>query len=612
MDFHKLPALNQSYINKQNYFFLFESNLCDKNNHLSYVFSKPIDIIKARNFEEVESAFKKIQSYSKNYYIAGYLAYELGYYFQGVEAAQDYGFPLVNMAVFKNPMIFNHKDASFQALNRNMFGPNNPAGKFSVKGLGLTYNYNAYSEKILYLKNKIKNGDTYQVNFTGRFNFNFSGCPYSFYNELKEGQNVSYSAFCKLGDEHLISLSPELFFKRNGREIIFKPMKGTISRGRDLKQDRKLASELRTSSKNLAENLMIVDLVRNDLGRICETGSVKVNKLFEIEKYDSLFQMTSTVKGILKNNLSYFEIFKNIFPSGSVTGAPKISTMKIIKDIESVPRKVYCGALGFIAPDNKAVFNLPIRTILLKGGSGQMGVGSGIVADSDSAAEFNECLLKARFLINRKKAFEIVETILWKGKFIFLKEHLERMQESALYFGFNFNRRAIQKRISQLCRDFKKDKAVKVRVLLEKDGSVRFEHSLINSDKDKKKYIALARTKIDPEDIFLYHKTTNRKIYQNAYKTALSKGYSDVIFMNTLGEITEGAISNIFIKVDRKYFTPPVKCGLLPGIYRSYLVKKLKASEKVIRIDDLMHADKIFLCNSIRGVNEVFLNRKDK
>jgi len=403
MDFFELPAINQTTIDKQNCFLLFETSLCDNVNHLSYIFSDPIEIIKVYDFNQVRLAFEKIQKLSSRYYIAGYLAYELGYYFQGIEALSKYDFPLINMAVFKKPLVFNHKKPLKSGFKEKVFRRTKTKDKFSVNGLNFIFNRDTYAKKILYLKEQIKNGNTYQVNFTGRYDFDFKGSAYSFYNELKARQNVAYSAFCKFDGKHVISLSPELFFRKKKQVIISKPMKGTICRGKDTEEDNKLISELKNSQKNLSENLMIVDLIRNDLGRICQTSSVKVDKLFEIEKFESLFQMTSTVKGVLKKNLSYFEIFKNLFPGGSVTGAPKISTMKIIKDVESIPRNVYCGALGFITPDNEAIFNLPIRTVVLENGLGQMGVGSGIVADSDIDNEFQECELKADFLIKTER-----------------------------------------------------------------------------------------------------------------------------------------------------------------------------------------------------------------
>jgi para-aminobenzoate synthetase/4-amino-4-deoxychorismate lyase len=353
---------------------------------------------------------------------------------------------------------------------------------------------------------------------------------------------------------------------------------------------------------------MIVDLIRNDLGRISKVNSVKVSRLFEVEKYNTLFQMTSRVSGRLREDITYADIFRSIFPGGSVTGAPKIRTMQIIRELENKPRNIYCGALGIIFPKDKAIFNLPIRTISLIRNKGEMGVGGGIVIDSHPEAEYEECLLKGRFLTDRYKPFRLIETILWDGQYRFLDGHLKRMQDSADYFDFYFNPRDLISSLGNVRRNFDEGYKYKVRLLLDKQGNLKIDYSkMVQYALAEDKRIIISKHRIDPEGIFWYHKTTNRTLYDAEYNYYHSKGYFDVIFLNTRGEVTEGAISNIVIKKNNKYYTPAVSSGLLPGIFRQYLIDKHDAQEKILYLKDLINADKTFLCNSVRGLTEVKL-----
>ena len=387
-------------------------------------------------------------------------------------------------------------------------------------------------------------------------------------------------------------------------------MKGTIRRGDSPEEDRRLARALRESRKDRAENLMVVDLIRNDLGRVCRPGSIRVSSLFEVEKYATLHQMTSTVRGTLRNAVTYFDIFKALFPGGSVTGAPKIRTMQIIKKLECGSRNIYCGALGMVLPKQKAVFNLPIRTVSLRGKRGEMGIGSGIVWDSDADSEFQECLLKARFLTCGNKDFSLLETILWeKGGYSLLNSHLERMKASARYFGFLFNEARIRSRLKAQAKGFSRHNHYKVRLLLDKNGTPRLFHERLLPAQKVQNYVALSAKKTDPKSAFYYHKTTNRVLYDSEYALYAKKGFFDVIFLNSRNEVTEGAISNIIVQKKGRLYTPPVSSGLLAGLMRSYLLKKGIISEKKIYPAELYRAERIFLCNSVRGITEVRLKQ---
>ncbi|MFA5339633.1 MAG: aminodeoxychorismate synthase component I [Candidatus Omnitrophota bacterium] len=610
-----LPRFDEDFLEKRECFMLFETSLFDGENSKSYILLDPVDTIKVYGFSDVKRAFERIEEYSKLHFLAGYFSYELGYYFEKASFAPKDPFsrPLIHLCVFKDMMTFDHRTGKLSPRVPGLFTEEAGRRDFRVDNPRFNLTKPAYFRKISRIKKHIKNGDTYQVNLTGKYSFGFSGSAFSFYRDLKEKQNVPYGAFCKLGGGYLLSLSPELFFRRDGNTIYSRPMKGTIGRGANMKEDRGRISELKHNAKEVAGNLMIVDLIRNDLGKISKTGSVKVSSLFDVEKYNTLFQMTSTIKSVLREGVTYFDIFRSLFPGGSVTGAPKIRTMQIIEDLEKADRKVYCGALGIIFPGNKAVFNLPIRTISISRGKdkvlkGEMGVGGGITVDSDPEEEYRECVLKARFLTERHSPFSLIETMLWDGKFKFLDRHLGRMRDSAAYFGFVFDRVKIIRILKNTGKAFKKNARYKVRVLLDKDGRVTAGASEIERDtKQASRTAAVSKFRTDAGNVFLYHKTTNRGLYDAEYGRYSAKGYLDVIFLNSKGEVTEGAITNVVIKKNGRCYTPPLSSGLLPGVFRSHLIESGRVKEKRIFLDDLRRSDKIFLCNSVRGLVEVKL-----
>ena len=603
-----LPELNSAYVNKHDYFVLFETKLCDSRNFMSYLFINPLKVIKADNFKEVGRAFYDIERYSREFYLAGYFSYELGYYFEreSFQETRHLRNPLIYLGVFDRRFYFNHTTGETDMDIPGLFCNNIPERNFYIRHLKLNITAEEYRDKVLKIKEYIRKGDTYQVNLTAKYNFDFYGSALNFYSELGKRQHVQYSAFCKLKDNFIISLSPELFFRREGLNIYSQPMKGTIKRGKNSKEDRENIVKLRESLKDKAENLMIIDLVRNDLGRVSKANSVKVREPFKVRKYETLFQMTSQVNGVLKKNIGYLDIFKNIFPGGSVTGAPKIRTMQIIQELESSPRGVYCGALGFIAKGKRAVFNLPIRTISILGNKAEMGIGSGIVYDSSVDNEFRECKLKASFLTGICNDFRLIETIAWANGFKFLKEHLSRMRKSARYFDFPYRLSGIRYALKKAAHKFTQGKQYRVRLLLDKTGCIGIESSEMKGE-NKVKYAAISKYKIDPRNLFLYHKTTNRYLYDREYLRYKTLGYFDVIFLNTKEEVAEGAISNVIIESKGRLYTPPVSSGLLAGIYRNDLLIKGRVTEKIIYLHELLTAKKIFLCNSVRGMVRVLL-----
>ncbi len=610
----KILSFLLNYLENKNNSVLFWNGKNDKENFKTYIFIEPAEIIKCFNGKNIKYKLLKLEEkLKKGYYIAGFISYEAGLIFEElVSFKTNFKFPVIWFGVYKKPLIFDHRKKRFMNNNKlnQQFKKYNMQIKndYCIKDIKPNLEKKKYIKNIQIIKNCIEEGNTYQVNYTFKHKFNFKGKTENLFYNLCLKQSVAYASFIKTKDKDILSLSPELFFRRNKNNIYVKPMKGTIDRGINYKEDNIKEKKLQNSIKNRAENVMIVDLLRNDLGRISKTGSVKVNKLFEVEKYETLFQMTSTIKSELKSGISWYEIFKNIFPSGSVTGAPKISTMKIINDLEKEPRHIYTGSIGYITPDNKSVFNVSIRTVLIdkKTQQGEMGIGSGIVYDSDENDEYEECLLKSKFLTDKHKEFKLIETILWeKGNLFLLDLHLNRLQKSAKYFNFKYNKLKIIKNLYKKCKKFDYNKKYKIRLLLDIYSNI----SIISSqlDKQKKVKIKFSNKKTNPKNIVLYHKTTNRKFYDKELEKARKEGFFDVIFINKKEEITEGCISNIIIKKNNVFYTPPVKCGLLNGVYRQFLLEKedFPLQEKILTKQDIFNADKVYLINSVRKIRKV-------
>jgi para-aminobenzoate synthetase/4-amino-4-deoxychorismate lyase len=457
-----------------------------------------------------------------------------------------------------------------------------------------------FSESISRIREFIAAGDTYQVNYTFPLVASFKGDAHSWFRDLCRAQGAEYCAYFDLGRFRILSVSPELFFEQEGRTVRTRPMKGTIRRGRWAEEDLLMANQLAASAKDRAENVMIVDLLRNDLGRVAEIGSVNVTRLFELERYETLWQMTSTIEARLRAEVTFPELMARLFPCGSITGAPKIRTMEIIRDLEPFPRGVYTGALGFLRPDGSSVFNVAIRTIVIDTNTGMatFGVGGGITYDSTAEREYEECLVKSSFLTSKPAEFELLETLLLEdGEFYLLGRHLQRMKASAEYFGFSFREKEIQDALARVGGQRRSGKW-KVRLVVSRHGETHVETQELDS-LDRVLRVALARAPVNINDRFLFHKTTNRKLYEDAL--ASRPDCDDVILWNDLGEVTETTIANLVVSIDGTLYTPPVHAGLLPGTLRAQLLEEGRIFERSIRRADLLTADEIFLVNSVRG-----------
>jgi len=565
----------------------------DKDNSQNFLFTDPVKIITCKKPADLQKCFRKMETYRrKGYYLAGFFAYELGYFLEEIlnPYCPEHDYPLMWFGVYNEPGRRLPDSSENENLNYYLSEPR------------LAINYPRYEKAIRKIKDCIARGETYQINYTSRYDFNFIGSIFDFYGQLKKNQQVSYSAFIHYDGNTIISLSPELFFRIDAKQnIMVKPMKGTAPLSAS-------AHWLRHDMKNASENVMIVDLLRNDLGRICLPGSVKVKKLFEVEKYETLLQMTSTVTGKLQKGINIFDMVKSLFPCGSVTGAPKIQSMKIIRTLEKGPRNIYTGAIGFFAPDGQAVFNVAIRTIDLQRQEenkyqARMGIGGGIVDDSRPEEEFAECRLKAQFLINNMPEFALIETMLSTNGIIkYLSRHLQRLKASAEFFSIPCSIDKIKTALRAYAEKLNGD--IRLRLLLKSGGSIVIQHQSVAS-RPVHPIVAVSKHKTNAGDPFLYHKTTRRKLYDEEFKKYSEQGYCDVLFRNEKDEITEGAISNVFVFIKGRWCTPPLSCGLLNGIARQVTMNKLNARKKTLRIKDLKKADKIILTNSIRGITNV-------
>ena len=456
------------------------------------------------------------------------------------------------------------------------------------------------------IKDYLVRGHTYQVNHTFPLRASFTGDPWVFFLDLAAAQQGQYAAFIDTGPLAICSASPELFFHLDGDRLTARPMKGTAPRGRTLAEDERRIAELRRSEKNRAENLMIVDMIRNDLGQIAEIGSVAVPRLFEVERYPTLLQMTSTVTA--RTQASVAEILAHIFPCASITGAPKVRTMEIIRELEPQPRGIYTGAIGFIAPGRRAQFNVAIRTVLIDRERQQAsyGVGSGLVWDSDAATEYAECVLKARVLTERRPSFQLLEALLWEpdSGYFLLAAHLERLANTAVYFQVPLDRPAIEAYLTEQARTLTEPGKIRLRVALDGRFTVEVE-SLARGARPRSTRVGLAREPVDSNTIWLYHKTTRREMYAAA--RASRPDCDEVILWNERGELTEASTANLVLDLDGAWVTPPVTSGLLAGTFREWLLATGQIREQVLTRVDLRQARRIALVNSVRRWGEAVL-----
>ncbi|UOG30621.1 aminodeoxychorismate synthase component I [Leptospira noguchii] len=556
------------------------------------IFRNPIKTIEVYHFDTLLTSLNEINAYIKQgYYVAGFISYEAGYFFSNMNWKEnDTVLPLLYFAVFQNPEKFSEIET----------GPSQNYG-FYISSIP---NRKMYFENLDTIRTKLYQGEIYQINYTDKIFFDFEGDILSFYKALSERQPVPYGSWIRTYNWDILSFSPELFFEKKEKTLITKPMKGTYPRGKSTEEDKKNAQALINSEKEKAENLMITDLMRNDLGKISKKGSVQVQNLFSVEKYKTIFQMTSTIQSELSDSIEWKDIFKELFPGGSITGAPKLRAMQLIRELEK-PRGIYTGAIGVIQPNQNAVFSIGIRTLELKKGKGNIGIGSGITWDSDPEKEWFEILEKAKFFTEASNKFSLFETILYKnGIFYFQKEHLQRIKNSAKKFGFPFSEQEWISCLKKVSTNCPSSGSYRVKISLNSFGKFTYEFQILENFQ-KKGTLVVCNVLIDSSSEFRKHKTNLREIYDREGKRSREAGHLDILFLNEKKEITEGSISNIFVKIGDSYFTPPTSSGLLPGIFRNRLLKRKGFYEKTFSLEDLFRSDSVFLCNSLRGILRV-------
>lgn len=577
----------------------------DADNQCSFLFMDPLQIISTRELAEIPALFASIENALRDgCYVAGFLSYEAGYHFEprAANSAAGHpigtGLPLAWFGVYRNPLIRQeHGGGSTDPAHREEAEQAQKPADVAIHTSSAPYR-----ERIHTIRQLIEAGDFYQANFTVKMTLCCDDDPAQLFEKIMASQPVAYGALIHTGDAHILSASPELFFRRHADRITVRPMKGTAPRGRDLEEDARMTAWLAADEKNRAENVMIVDLMRNDLGRICKFGTVEVTDLFAVERYPDLLQMTSTIRGKLKSETSYYEIFRSLFPCGSITGAPKVRTMQVIRELEDEPRGIACGAIGFMAPDTNAVFSVAIRTLTLCGGKAQLRVGSGITYDSDPESEYAECLLKARFLTCPAPRFELIETMAWDGDYALLDLHLRRLRRSAEYFDFRLDEERVREQLQELAARFQQGSQHRVRLQLARSGDLSIASTPLEPGRSPA-LLLIASAPVDASSVFVRHKTTQRSIHNEALAQAQAAGCDDALIFNTEGQVTECAIHNVMIAKGGKLVTPPVECGLLPGVYRQHLLgTHPEIEEAAIDLDDVLSADRIFIFNSVRGL----------
>ncbi|HKD22128.1 MAG TPA: aminodeoxychorismate synthase component I [Rhizomicrobium sp.] len=556
-------------------------------------FARPSRIIAAQKPEDVPAALAALETaLAEGRHLAGWVAYELGYALSPTLAplqwAERSG-PLLWFGVFDAPERIQRDTLS--AAARAYAGP-----------LRHEWDERAYATRFARVHDYIGAGDIYQANLSFRSRFAFAGDPFALYLGLRDRAQAPHSAFINTGGLQILSLSPELFFEISPEgAIVVRPMKGTAARGTDAVSDRLARANLAESVKDRAENLMIVDLMRNDVGRVAQLGSVVVKDLFSVETYPTLHTMVSTVKAALKPGTPLTAVIEALFPCGSVTGAPKIRAMEIIRELEQSPRGVYCGAIGHFAPDGSARFNVAIRTLTIRGAEGELGIGGAIVHDSVREAEYAECLLKARYYEVARKALRLIETLRFAPAEGFgrLERHLHRMAVSASALGISFDR---ARAVAALEREASgANGPLRVRMTLDETGSFETTSAPLAAGKPQWRF-TLSPVRMDSRDTLLRHKTDWRDVFEHEFETVAAAGLDEIVFLNKREEVTEGSRTNLFAKLDGELVTPPVSAGLLPGCLRQEMLDEGICKEKTLRRDDLVRARALFLGNSLRGL----------
>ena len=568
----------------------------------AHLYADPLEVLRCDEPHEVEAALARLDAaLARGLHAAGFLSYELGHVFEPkLLPLMPTGrrLPLLWIGLFAAPRALDAAalDAALAAL-----GPPPPLADVTPG-----HDRATHRDRIARVLDYIAAGDAYQINLTFPVDFRWSGDPLAVYAALRAAQPVAHGGVVALDEATIVSVSPELFLEIEDGRATTRPMKGTTPRGRDAASDTAARAALHADPKQRAENLMIVDLMRNDLSRVAEMGSVKVPALWHVETYPTLHTMTSTVTARLAPGVGPADGLRAVVPGASSTGAPKHRAMEIIDELEATPRDVYTGAIGTFAPGGRLALNVAIRTATLHAdGTGRYGCGGGIVADSDADREYDECLLKARVLTDLATDYGLIETLRWSAAegFVRLPLHLARLAASAAKLGFALDLARLRADLEALVAPVTPaDGPARVRIELARDGRTTLVAPPLAPEPDRPARVGVAETPIDPADPFLAHKTTRRTRWDTASAAATAAGLDDMIFVTRDGFLTESTRANIFVERDGRLLTPALHHGLLPGVLRRALIDEGRAIEADLTLEDLANADRWFLGNSLRGL----------
>lgn len=559
----------------------------------------PADILSARRMDDVMPVLRAAEDAGRRgAMVIGFVSYEAGPACDPHLIAHnpEQGIPLVWFAVFEQPAACLHPAV--------VGGSGRTAWKPAITRA-------AYHRHVAAIKEHIARGDTYQVNFTFPLHSTAPIDMERLFYELAAAQPTPYAMLIETPVFSIASASPELFFAREQDRLVCEPMKGTCARGPRPELDAAMGRRLQASEKNRAENLMVVDMVRNDLGRIAAGGSVTVDTLFEVKAWPTLWQMTSRISA--QSNAPLDEVFRALFPSASITGAPKIQTTSIIAAHEQQARGVYTGAIGWCGPGGRSQFAVAIRTAVQVKDTGRTAyhVGSGIVWDSQAADEYRECLLKARILQRPLPNFRLLETLRWDRNtgYVLLYGHLARLAASARHWGWVVDPSAADSCLQDASRKFLSDHE-RVRLLVDRQGRFRVEHQSLpgpghyNEPAEAPTMTVRVDTRrLTGDDPFIYHKTTRRQVYRAALRR--HPDVEDVLLVNRRGECMEFTNGNLVIRMGDAWLTPPVTSGLLPGVFRQHLLEQGRIREAIVDISQLDKADAVYFINSVRGWRRV-------
>ncbi len=577
----------------------------------SRLYVAPVRTLVHRAGDDAGAFFSALESaLAEGLHAVGAFGFELGHELQQLQCALPTGTPLATVLLFAHCERLSSTQVNAWLAQRAAGQP------YAVTHCHPAIDEGAFTAAIDEIRRRIESGDTYQVNFTFPLYVDMRGDPLALYAALRARQLVPYGALLALPDgQAILSLSPELFVSHAQRRLQCRPMKGTAPATGNAVIDAERAQALRESSKERAGNLMIVDLLRNDLGRIAETGSVTVPELFAVERFGVVLQMTSTIEAQLRDDIGLRQVFDALYPCGSVTGAPKRRTMQLLQQLERWPRGLYSGAIGWFEPAPPGrrfgdfMLSVPIRTLQLDAPDanqrrrGELGVGAGIVYDSDAHAEYQECLLKARFLTGAAPGFSLFETMhATRAGCRLLESHLARLSASAEALGFVFHGVAVRAEVVAVCTAFEAGTDYRLRVTLDAGGNVQLTSARV-APLSQPVRLLLSPLRMPADDPLLAHKTTLRRVYDEGWQRAESVGAFDTLFFNERGELTEGGRSNVFVRIDGRWRTPPLSSGLLPGVMRAQLLADpaWDAIEQPLTLSDLRCAEEICVCNALRG-----------